>query len=170
MALTEEDLKNVPENGIDPENPGKYQELLEDLQGNILKGHGRDHSVHLFLQWKSGKVTEAKKWIQNFAHIYVKSAKQQANQALRYRQAGIKGDVFANFLLTRHGYEALEFKPFQVPKNQPFTMGMKNEQIRRELLKDPEVEEWEAGFQEEIHALLLIADDDLVHSFPTCAR
>ncbi|MFM6278204.1 MAG: peroxidase, partial [Dolichospermum sp.] len=67
MALTEEDLKNVPETGIDPEDvESKYQGLLTDLQGNILKGHGRDYSVHLFLEWKSDKVTEAKKWIQTF--------------------------------------------------------------------------------------------------------
>lgn len=163
MALTEDDLKNVPETGIDPENPGKYQGLLEDLQGNILKGHGRNYSVHLFLQWKPAKVTKAKKWIQAFAETYVTSAQQQADEGLRYRQEGIPGKVFANFFLTRYGYEALEFKPFQVPKDQPFTMGMKNEQIRRELLKDPEVKDWEEGFQNEIHTLLLIAHHNLVN-------
>ncbi len=165
MALTEEDLKNVPETGIDPENPGKYQGLLEDLQGNILKGHGRDYSVHLFLEWKSEKVAEAKKWIQTFAKCYVTSAKRQADEALRYRQEGISGKVFANFLLSRRGYEALGFKPFQVPKDQPFTMGMKNEQIRQDFLKDPEVKHWEAGFQKDIHGLLLIADDNLINYF-----
>lgn len=168
MALTEEDLKNVPETGIDPEDVGsKYQGLLTDLQGNILKGHGRDYSVHLFLEWKSAKVAEAKNWIQTFTKSYVTSAKQQADEALRYRQEGIPGKVFANFLLTRRGYEALGFKPFQVPKDQPFTMGMKNEQIRQDFLKDPEVKDWEAGFQKDIHALLLIADDNLINLLQT---
>lgn len=160
MALTEEDLQNVLEDGIDPEDPGKYQGLLKDLQGNILKGHGRDYSVHLFLKWEDGKAEDAKKWIRSFAETYVTSAKQQANEALRYKQERIRGKVFANFFLTYSGYEALGFKPFQIPKDQPFTMGMKNEQIRREFLKDPELDQWELGFQEDIHVLLLIADDD----------
>ncbi|MDJ0745020.1 MAG: Dyp-type peroxidase [Xenococcaceae cyanobacterium MO_167.B27] len=166
MALREEDLKNIPETGIDPENSGKYQGLLEDLQGNILKGHGRDYSVHLFLQWKPEQIHEAKQWIQTFTQTYVKSAKQQANEALRYRQEGISGGIFANFFLSRKGYEALGFEPFQIPKDQPFTMGMKNEQIR-DFLGDPEVEEWEEGFKNEIHALILIADDNLINLLQT---
>lgn len=166
MALTEEDLKNIPETGIDPENSGKYQELLENLQGNILKGHGRDYSVHLFLQWKPEQIHEAKQWIQTFAQTHVTSAKQQADDALRYRQKGISGGIFANFFLTRKGYEALGFEPFQIPKDQPFTMGMKNEQIRG-FLGDPEIEKWEEGFQNEIHALILIANDNLINLLQT---
>lgn len=160
MPLKPEDLSNIPETGIDPENPGKYQGLLEDLQGNILKGHGRDYSVHLFLQWDREQSDDAKQWIKTFSQTYVKSAKQQSDDALRYRKEGISGGIFANFFLTRKGYEALGFAPFKIPKNQPFTMGMKNQQIRG-FLGDPEVEKWEVGYQKEIHALILIADDDL---------
>lgn len=160
MALTDADLKNLPETGIDTENPGKYQGLLEDLQGNILKGHGREHSVHLFVQWKRDRVQDAKEWIRAFTQTYVTSAKQQADEALNYKQKGISGTIFANVYLTRFGYEALGFEPFQVPKDQPFTMGMKNEQIRQ-FLGDPEVKEWELGFQDEIHALIFMADDNI---------
>ena len=73
MALTDQDLQELPEDGggIDPSNPGKYKTLLEDLQGNIIKGHGRNHSVHLFVQFKPGKQADAKKWIQGFAKQYV---------------------------------------------------------------------------------------------------
>lgn len=160
MALTEADLKNIPATGIDPENAGKYQGLLEDLQGNILKGHGREHSVHLFLQWQPQQEDQAKQWIQTFTQAHVTSAKQQADEALGYKRKGIPGSYFANVFFTRKGYEALGFDPFQIPKDQPFTMGMKNSQIR-EFLGDPEVEQWEEGYQSEIHALLLIADDNL---------
>lgn len=160
MTLTDADLKNLPENGIDPENPGKYEVLLEDLQGNILKGHGREHSVHLFVQWKPNQIQGAKEWLRAFTQTYVTSAKQQADEALRYKQEGISGTLFANVYLTRFGYEALGFDPYQVPKDQPFTMGMKNEQIRG-FLGDPEADKWEPGYQDEIHALILVADDNV---------
>ncbi|MEM6611216.1 MAG: Dyp-type peroxidase [Cyanobacteria bacterium P01_C01_bin.72] len=160
MTLNEAELKNLPPTGIDPENPGKYQTLLSDLQGNILKGHGREHSVHLFVQWKPEQIPQAKEWIRAFTQTYVTSAQKQSDEAINYKQNGICGGFFANFYLTRFGYEALGYDPFQVPKNQPFTMGMKNPQIR-EFLGDPEVENWETGFKQEIHALILIADDNI---------
>ncbi|WP_413171859.1 Dyp-type peroxidase [Anabaena azotica] len=161
MALTEEDLKKLPEDGLDPENPGKYQTLLEDLQGNILKGHGRDYNVHLFLQFKPDQIDAAKQWIESFAKNYLKSAKQQSDEAVRYRQEKVSGGLFANFFLSCKGYEYLEIEPFQIPTDQPFRQGMKNNNIRTSL-GDPEVNTWETGFQNQIHALVLMADDDII--------
>jgi Dyp-type peroxidase family len=160
MALTENDLQNLPEDGIDFENPGKYQGLLADLQGNIIKASARDYSVHLFVQWKADKILEAKKWIKNFAETHITSAKKQAEEALLHKK-GISSNVFANFLLTRQGYEILGFAAVTIPKDQPFTMGMKNQQIR-ESLGDPAISEWEEGYQDNIHTLLLIGDDDVI--------
>ncbi|MBD2386122.1 Dyp-type peroxidase [Cylindrospermum sp. FACHB-282] len=159
MALTEEDLQEIPAEGIDTEIPGKYAELLSDLQGNILRGHGRDHTVHLFLQFKPNQVQPLKEWIKIFAQN-VTSAQKQATDAVRFRKAKIAGDLFINFFLSRKGYEFLEFKPFQIPGDQPFRFGMKNDAVRN-LLGDPVIEEWDTGLQGEIHALLLIADDSL---------
>ncbi|MEO1372982.1 MAG: Dyp-type peroxidase [Cyanobacteria bacterium J06635_10] len=159
MALTEADLQNLPEDGIDAENPGKYETLLKDLQGNILKGHGREHSRHLFLQWKPDGVNQVKQWIKDFATKYVTSAKKQAEEAREYRDNQTPGEIFANIFFSRKGYEALLFDPFDVPKDQPFTMGMKNSRIQ-EMLKDPEVKDWEQGYQNDIHALILIAYHD----------
>lgn len=161
MALTEDDLKNLPPEGIDPDNPGKYEDLLEDLQGNILKGHGRDHSTHLFLEFKEGKEDEVKEWIDTFATHYVTSARKQADEARRYRETHIGGDIFTNFFLSVEGYKYLGIKPFKLPKNQPFRFGMKNPDVRA-VLGDPPLEEWEEGFQYTIHALIIIADDDVV--------
>ena len=33
---------------------------LESLQGNILQGHGRDRSVHIFLHFNNGKEDRSK--------------------------------------------------------------------------------------------------------------
>jgi Dyp-type peroxidase family len=159
MALTEEDLQTILEEGIDTSNPGIYAELLSDLQGNILKGHGRDHTVHLFLQFKPDQVQPLKEWIRNFAQN-ITSAQQQAEEAEVYRTTKITGKPFVNFFLSRKGYEYLQFKPFQIPGDQPFRFGMKNDSIRT-LLGDPVIEEWDSGLQTEIHTLLLLADDDL---------
>ncbi len=161
MALTEDDLINVPDTGVDPENPGIYKTLLGDIQGNILKGHGRDHSVHLFVQFKADQVTEAKTWIQKFAQKYVTSALLQANEAQQYREQKIGGSVFTNLFLSLKGYEYLGIPPFRIPGSQPFRFGMKNDSVVG-FLGDPPVNTWDFGFQQTLHALILMADDDVV--------
>ena len=41
------DLSNTAP--IDPSDP-QFAPMLQNLLGNILKGHGRNHTVHLFLE------------------------------------------------------------------------------------------------------------------------
>ncbi len=159
MALTDAELNSL--DGIDLDNPGIYRPLLEDLQGNILKGHGRDHSVHLFLKFKPDQQAGVKTWIQNFATNYVTSALVQADEACQYRDNKKKGRVFANFFLSIQGYEYLEVPPFKIPGSQPFRYGMKNESVRN-YLGDPAVDCWDDGLKQEIHALILMADDNVV--------
>ena len=164
MALTQADLKTIPPNGIDPQQPGKYQELLNDIQGNILRGHGRNHSVHLFLQFTADNDEQkevVKQWIRSFAQQYITSAKQQSDDAQRYREENIPGGLFANFFLSMSGYLHLGFDYSQTPNDPFFRAGMKDLQ-NIALLGDPPPQSWEVGFQNEIHALVLMADDDLV--------
>jgi Dyp-type peroxidase family len=134
--------------------------LLQDLQGNILNGHGRDHIVHLFLQFQAGQVNAVKRWIQNFSQKYVKSAKQQSDEAREYRIKKISGGIFASLYLSCQGYEYLEIEPWKIPGDQPFRLGMQNVDIKG-FLGDPEPKYWQAGFQQKLDALLLIADDNL---------
>src|SRR2546425_13292128 len=92
--------------------------LLEDLQGNLLRGHGRDHSVHLFLKLQSTPhaLSNAKKWIKDFAAQYVTSAKKQFEEMDDFRRFRIIGSLFANLFLTHKGYEILGVAAPQDPK------------------------------------------------------
>jgi deferrochelatase/peroxidase EfeB len=45
MALT------LNETAIDYRDP-KFDKMLSNLQGNILKGHGRNHTTHIFIKFK----------------------------------------------------------------------------------------------------------------------
>lgn len=144
---------------IDPSDPGEYGSLLENLQGNILKSHGRDNSAHLFIKF-TGSQSSVKQWIQNFTNQYVTSASLQAEEALEYRKTKQSGSIFANFFLSAKGYEYLETPDHRLPSNPSFRLGMKNEEIRK-LLSDPSVDStWDEPLREEIHALILLADDN----------
>ncbi|NES82159.1 MAG: hypothetical protein F6K10_12590 [Moorea sp. SIO2B7] len=68
---------------IDIEDPNiKELEFLGDIQGNILKIHGRDYSVYLFLKFKENEKEKLKIWIANFARKLVVSALKQQVQTL----------------------------------------------------------------------------------------
>jgi deferrochelatase/peroxidase EfeB len=45
--------------------PSDLDKYLKDVQGNILKSHGRDHSQHLFIQFTDP--AKAKKWLVSMA-------------------------------------------------------------------------------------------------------
>lgn len=140
---------------IDPSDP-TYQPLLEEIQGNILKSHGRDRSRHLFLTFNSN-IDAAKAWIGNFANNYVTSAMAQYQQGLSYRQTK-KSTLFANIFLSMAGYMHLKFDYGEVPNDPAFRSGMKSPNTQFKF-NDPPVSEWDEGFQNELHALVLIADD-----------
>ena len=154
-----------------------YEPLLAEIQGNILKSHGRNHAVYLFLKFKKNEqdeeqankdIEKTKQWIGGFSHKYVTSALEQAKQGKRYRQnqevpgKDLPAKVFANFFLTRAGYMHLGYTYDQLPHEDAFRQGMQDVNMQQELGDDSS--QWDAKFREEIHALVLLAADKGVGS------
>jgi Dyp-type peroxidase family len=137
----------------DPHRP------LDNLQGNILHGHGRDRSVHIFLHFKDGEKNQVKRWIKRLTDTQrITCAQQQLDDAAQYRRDKTPGGLFMNFFLSAQGYEYLYPKhrgklPFN---DDAFLCGMKAAQQR---LNDSPPEDWEEGYRQDIHALVLLADD-----------
>lgn len=134
-------------------------QLLDDAQGNILKGHGREHSVHLFLRLYDSPdaASSASEWIKTFAHDYVTSAGKQLSEAEDFRRLGSPGGLFANFFLSGKGYDRFGLFSPTDPPDLKFWNGMRESAAE---LGDPPATQWEAGYQEEIHAAILLAHDD----------
>jgi Dyp-type peroxidase family len=148
--ISKDTLKKLQQ---DPQKP------LENLQGNILQGHGRDHSVHIFLRFNDEKRYSVKKWIKSLSKC-ITSAQRQLDEIEQYRQYRIPGRLFISFFLSASGYTSLGLN---VPKdsaaiaNQAFTYGMKAAQA---VLNDPPKEKWDESYRQRIDAMLLLADDD----------
>ncbi|MDB9306407.1 MULTISPECIES: Dyp-type peroxidase [Cyanophyceae] len=153
------DIKNIVEI-VTSFDEFEHETLLNEIQGNILKSHGRNHAVYLFLKFQGDKEA-AKQWIGHFSHMYVNSALEQAEQAKLYRHnKDVPGKLFANFFLTRAGYMHLGYTYQQLPNEDAFRQGMQDPNMQNELGDDSQ--QWEKGFQNEIHALVLLASDKIV--------
>lgn len=126
--------------------------LLCDLQGNILKGHGRLHTANVFLQFKS---TEGARSFMCGIGADVTTALQQLVDAAIHRATGKSTGSFVGAMLTAKGYDALGVLADQRPAADAFVAGMASRS-----LGDASVDEWEAPFQSEIHAMLLLAADN----------
>lgn len=174
------DLKSNRE-PIDHTNQ-QYQDVLQDLQGNILKSHGREESVHIFLTFpdprrEPQKTTALRQLIAQLATQDITSAKKQLDDADAWRENKIDGGVFVHFCLSSSGYEKLGFSKQTQPKGanlqnrqeatpqglkddyaQVFQLGMKRRQY---ALLDPPFSAWETAYQRDIDALLIIAADKL---------
>jgi Dyp-type peroxidase family len=152
---------------------------LGDLQGNILKSHGRDHSRHLFITFPSQTAeqrTRARQWLAGMvAEDRVTSALRQWEEAKSYRavRETILGDgamsgsdvgaliesaskTFVGVLLSADGYRALRLDTRFMPDDPSFRAGAK---ARVDVLDDPPVKQWEPKFHGELHALVIVADD-----------
>ncbi len=124
--------------------------MLNDLQGNILKGHGRHHTSNLFIAFDPKKQAAAKKFVAEFARE-VTSALDQLTQTQVFKASGVHGDTFVAFMLSATGYHALG-QSVAKPHGDAFNAGMK-----ARGLNDPAPSQWETYFSSEVHAMILVA-------------
>src|ERR1051325_2109797 len=146
------------QNAVDPE-AAKYQTMLENLQGNILKGHGRNHTVHVFIKLKAADVKARRDGLGAVAESVVTSAKKQDHESKhdRKRNFTLPGSLFGNVFLTANGYRSLGFGQEVKDRldDSYFGDGMVE---RANDLNDPPAKDWEEGYRGgDIDAMILLA-------------
>jgi hypothetical protein len=96
-------------------------------------------------------------------------AEKQSNPAA-WREAQLTkqaGGVFINVLLSKKGYDKLGTPVGRIPQDAAFLRGAQDKETFS-MLGDPPVtapaghDQWEAGFQQNLHALVIVADDSPV--------
>ncbi len=163
------DLQNkVPVDESAPE----VQAWLAKLQGNILRGHGRDYASYIAFSLGADQGV-ARRMLKALAAKYVTSARQQYQDTLLYRQTGIPGAMFGNLFVTASGYRRLGLQPeghFDEAGEEPpgkrdpistFVKSMRETAVAD--FGDPPPHTWEDGYRQPIDAMLLLADDDEGH-------
>ena len=131
---------------------------LANLQGNILKSHGRDHSTHLFIKFGASP-DDTRAWLKAMlneaAPITITSHTRQLKQTEAHRADDASaGELFVNLLLSRSAYNHFGTEP---PPDSAFVNGMAASGAK---LADPPSSEWDPGYAEQIDAMLLLAHDD----------
>jgi Dyp-type peroxidase family len=148
----------------------RYRRLLRTLQGNIIKGHGRDYAVYLFLEFRV-RDEVLRRVLRGLARKYVTSAYDQLVEREQFSRFQIPGALFGNLFLTPRAYEKLGFAE-QLPAwfpdpEQPgaaslFAKGMfaaRDDYHDRLPAATVRTALEEAYVQHTIDALLLLADD-----------
>ena len=148
-------------------NSSNSRRFLESVQGNILKGHGRDHTAHIFVQFQA-EADEIRTWIIEFAQKQITSAAEQRKQTARQRANGGLGELFTGFLLCLAEYTALGVGDDRLPTDPFFRAGTKrhNEVTAPgqtdpiNPINDPAPTLWKQGFRSDILAMMLLAHDN----------
>jgi Dyp-type peroxidase family len=131
---------------------GEYQPLLNNLQANILRPHGRNNVRHLFIAFTAGE-SAARGWLKAHA-TRITTARQQYDQIkARENSPGLDGGTVFNIYISAAGYRALGLDPDEFDSDS-YERGMKDPTGG----KDPDPSTWEAPFQREIHAMVAVAD------------
>jgi deferrochelatase/peroxidase EfeB len=136
------------------------QIFMERIQGNILKGHDRYHSAHIFLSFNS-EIGAARSWIAGDMSRRLTSAKKQSERTKAWKATRGAGETFFAFLLSYQGYVRLGVADAATPTDIYFRAGMKSAPAGASTtVADPPPTQWEESFQGRIDAMVLIADDD----------
>lgn len=150
MSVNLNNTKPIDQNDL------KFDDLLSNLQGNILKGHGRDHTANIFVEFDATKLADVREWIHEFAEERVTSAKKQLKENERFKRNKVPGDLFAGIYITAKGYDYFGVPVGKRPKDDSFKKGME-----LAALNDPPVKDWEGNFREiTIHVMILLGDGD----------
>ncbi len=129
--------------------------MLSDLQGNILKGHGRDNTLHLFLTFDAGASEKVKAFLRGMGDK-MPSALDQLTKTQLFKSVGQDSGLFVAMFLSSQGYQALGLNEVQ-PTGAAFRAGMKQ---RTATLNDPDPGQWDKHLAGPVHAMILLAHDD----------
>jgi Dyp-type peroxidase family len=132
--------------------------FLNDLQANIMKGHGRHHTGNMFLSFAGMKPHDVAAIVRTLGQ-HCTSAYQQLRTNKRY-PPHLDGGAVRCLFLSASGYTALAASQ---PQDSAFLQGMSN----RPNLQDPPRSEWNpAGWHDGLplpDAMFLIAHSDPKH-------
>ncbi len=129
--------------------------MLQALQGNILKGHGRDYTANIFFKLDPAKPLDSKRLLRQFANENLTSAFKQLNDAKQFKETHVDGGPFMHLALSFKGYQALGLAA-SAPADPDFHDGMKAP-ASLAALSDPAVASWEPPFQQDLHGVVLAA-------------
>lgn len=128
--------------------------FLQSIQGNILKAHARDHAQHLLVRF-SGDAAANRTWVANFASGTLTTGAVQHEQIEAFKKGEDSG-TFTMMALSNAGFDALGIAASK-PQDPIFLGGLKNSRL---TATDPPVMQWEQPYQGDIHAIIIVADNN----------
>ena len=169
MAIDFNEATTHDPNDKDAAKAQETRDLLAGIQGNILKGHGRDFTVHVFVRFDRAN-SYLRQSLRKFAHENVTSALQQHVETEQFKKYNIPGALFGNLFLTANGYRALGLDETQLQTaftEPPESLFNTQSNFLDGMSKhggefnDPPANNWDNGYQSgDIDAMFLFADDD----------
>jgi Dyp-type peroxidase family len=166
--------------GIDPAHASAtLRYILENTQGNIIKSHGRDVNKHLFIKfsdrdhardWLARMATTTEGW-QGVTSAWTQRAdslfraegmaaaeREPTREDVAAAKAAVReaSTLFIGLLLSASGYDKLGL-PKPGSEDDSFSAGAKG---MARSLSDPPPTKWDEGFRRDLHALVIVAQDN----------
>jgi Dyp-type peroxidase family len=130
---------------------GPERKFLNNLQANILQGHGRDHVALLFLEIKN--IEAARQFLRQYP---VTTALRQLEDTQDFRARAISGGLVRLLFLTRLAMQKLnhaaKFNAFGA-----YSQGMA---LDPAILDDGSLDSWQTELRKPVDVLLLLASDN----------
>lgn len=137
-------------------NSNEFDSIADNIQGNILKSHGRNFAAQLFIQFSDKD--KALRCIRRHILNRITSAGSQRQDSLDLKNGrGNNRRTFISFSLSKAGYDFFEIDDSKTPSDQRFRLGMRDAAVKQKLI-DPAVNKWQKEFRTEWHAVLIIAN------------
>ncbi len=160
MPINLDQFLSLDDNGNFTLDDGNdFNKIAKDLQGNILKSHGRNHAAHIFIEFTDKHAARA--FISQKVAPKITSAKKQENDSIDFKTIKDNGTrksngtrMFISFSLSNAGYVFIE-ESARKPNEIQFVNGMKSSIGK---LNDPNTSDWEKEYRKNWHALLIVAN------------
>ena len=178
----------VPSDGLSPREDslngrivdldnGEGESFANDVQANIMKGHGREFGRYLMVrlgesqQRDAGSRHDLRVWLSSLAREVVTSAQIQGKQTKLWREAPSEGPkpdsgTIVVIGVTSHGYQVLGIQQENQPEDFEFRVGLRDfrpgsgDYNVHPTPWDPGQVHWDPGYREPIDLLIHLADDN----------